>query len=141
MLGNGTVMDLMGWYAWKIFFETNDAIIPQAVDEIRVKVLFLWTLQWKGEVWMMKSEQCELSLCREMCNFSIFLYVCGYVTIMYYQDEYLWSVIQDDELEIYDIVSYSSLLVFCCSAAKSVSSNVFDIKLLSCCKFWIYRWH
>lgn len=102
--------------------------------------LFLWTLQWKGEVWMMKSEQCELSLCREMCHFSIFLYICGYVTIIYYQDEYRWSVIQDDELEIYDIVSYSSLLVFCCSAAISVSSNVFDIKLLSCCKFWIYRW-
>lgn len=53
------------------------------------------------------------------------------VTIDHYLDDYLWSVIPNDELEIYNIVSYFSISVFCCSTAISASANVFDSKLVS----------
>lgn len=81
---------------------------------------------------MMESEQCELRLCREMCHFSILWFACGYVKIIHYQHDYLRSVIVNNELEIYNILSYSSILVFCCITAIYVSSNVFDIRLVSC---------
>lgn len=46
--------------------------------------------------------------------------------------------IPNNELEIYNIESYSSILVFCCKTVIYVSSNVFAFILVSCWKF--YRW-
>lgn len=46
--------------------------------------------------------------------------------------------IPNNELEMYNIESYSSILVFCCKTVIYVSSNVFAFILVSCWKF--YRW-
>lgn len=116
--------------------------LPHGVDEIGVKFyIFLWTLPRKGEVWMMACEQSELSLCRENEKCVIFQYSGLFVVTLQYSLSIWLSVIcniPNKELEIYNIESYSSILVFCCKTVIYVSSNVFAFILVSCWKF--YRW-
>lgn len=103
--GTGTVLDFMGWYAW-IFFgykwynklkkvikpsrakttwtDSKYRNLPQGVTRLGSRFI-LMNFAKKGR----GLGDGKWTMCRKMCHFSIFWYVCGYVKIIHYQDDYL----------------------------------------------------
>lgn len=140
--------DTINWKKWLNHPEQrqheqilNTGISLRVWTRLGSQGLFLWTLPRKGEIWMMILNNVNLVCAEKMRNVSFFnILVCLLLRYDYSLSIWLSVIcnIPNNELEIYNIESYSSILVFCCKTVIYVSSNVFAFILVSCWKF--YRW-